>query len=111
VALIISSWEVRDGGVDELEASFEGEEPLNKLIFFEKHFNPYKHLNIKEFMVNLGSYLSELIRVFTLDGIGEFAVLMDFLTQNVNGIHYAGSVVNKIEEAKKLKKDKSNDFD
>lgn len=111
VALIISLWEVRDGGVDKLEANFEGEEPLHKLVFFEKHFDPYKHLNIKDFMVNLGSYLSELIRVFTLDNIGEFAVLMDFLTQNVNGIHYTGSVINKIEEIEKLKRDKSSDFD
>jgi len=110
VALIISLWEVRDGGVDELEINFNGEEPFNKLVFMEKHFDPYKHLNVKDFMVNLGSYLSELIQVFTLGGIGEHAVLMDFLTQNVNGIHYMGSVVSRINEIKKNNDEKGIDF-
>lgn len=110
VALVISLWEVRDGKVDKLEVSYEGEEPISRLAFLERHFDPYKHLDIKSFMVNIGSYLSELIRVFTMSGIGEFSILMDYLTQNVDNINYMGSVIGRIEEAKKQEKEKHNDF-
>jgi len=107
VSLVVGMWEVRDGGVEDLDLKFEGEDPLSRLQFFEKHFDPYKHLDIKEFMVNLGSYLSELIRVFTLDGVGEFTVLMDYLKQNVDSIHYMGSVIHRIEEEKRINHEKN----
>lgn len=110
VALVVSAWEVRDGGVDKLPITFEGEEPIGKLAFVEQHFDPYKHIDIKSFMVNLGSYLSELIRVFSMQGIAEFSVLMDFLTQNVDTIHYMGSVIHRIEEDKKSEQDRYSDF-
>lgn len=110
VALIVSVWEVRDGKVDKLEVSYEGEEPISRLAFLERHFDPYKHLDIKSFMVNMGSYLSELIRVFTMSGIGEFSILMDYLTQNVDNINYMGSVIGRIEEAKKQENEKHSDF-
>lgn len=111
VALIVSMFEVRDGGVDGLEMSYEGDEPIAKLAFLQTHFDPYKHLDIKEFMVNLGSYLSELIRVFTLDGVAEFNILMDFLKQNVDDIHYMGSTIHRIEESKKKESGNSMDFE
>lgn len=110
VALIIGIWEIRDGGVDKLDLTYQGEDPLSKLQFVEKYFDPYKHIQIQEFMVNLGSYLSELIRVFSLDAIGEFKVLNEYLENNVEKIHYMGSVIHRIEEDKKIKIDLSGDF-
>ncbi len=111
VSLIVSVWEVRDNGVDDIKIKYEGEEPISRLKFVEKHFDPFKHINIQEFMVNIGSYLSELIRTYQLDGIGEFGVLMDFLEQNVDQIHYMGSVINKIEHKKQLDREKHSDFE
>ena len=102
VALIVSVWEIRDRGVNGLDMRYEGEDPIDKVAYIDKHFDPYKHLKIEEFMVNIGSYLSEMLRVFTLDGVGEFAILMDYLEENVEKIHYMGSVINRIEQKKKL---------
>lgn len=112
-ALIVSMWSARDGGVDEwiedMEISLEGEEPIARLKHLEKNFNPYRLLDIKPFMVNLGSYLSELINTFSLN-MGEYAILHEFLTDNVDDISYVGTIINRIEMDKQSRKDKYNDF-
>ena len=112
-ALIISMWAVRDKGVDgmieDMNISLEGEEPIKRLAHMDKVFNPYLHLDIKPFMVNLGSYLSELINGFGLN-MGEYAILHDFLTDNVDDISYVGAIINRIEMDKQSRKDKHNDF-
>ncbi len=110
VALIVSMWEVRDGGIEKLNLSYEGENPVSRLEFVEKNFDAYKHIAVKEFLVNLGSYLSELLRVFTLEGIGEHGILDEFLTKNVDDIHYVGSVIHRIEEIARVKNYLQTDF-
>jgi len=109
-ALILSLWAVREGGVDGVEVSYEGDEPLDRLAFIQRHFDPYKHLKLKDFMVNVGSYLSELIGVFTLTNIPEFAILRDYLAENVDIVHNKGSIINGIEENNKIEQNKRSDF-
>jgi len=112
VAYIIGVWEVRDGGVDALEISYEGENPVEKFLYIQRHFDPYKHItNTEEFLTNMGSYLSEMVRGFTLSGIGEFMILMEYLEDHKDMIHYLGSTVARIDQEQKEIDGKNIDFE
>jgi len=111
ISLILSALEISNGGINDLDINYEGEEPISKLKFLEQHFDPFKHLNIQDFMINMGSYLSELLNVFTLNEMSEYGILMNFLTHNVDRIDNMSSVRNRIEGINKINNSKNIDFD
>lgn len=111
IAIIISLNEIKDIGIDGLNMSFEGEYPIEKMKVLNKYFDPYKHIEIKDFMVNVGAYISELSSMIKLDETGEYGILMEYLSENVEFIHYLGSVINKIERAQKEESEKSIEYE
>jgi len=73
------------------------------------NFDPYKYINSKEFILNMGSLVVAISNKMGFSFSPEYAVVMEYLKENSEQLYLVGDLIQKFNDEKD-EKDNANPF-